>query len=128
MLVGSPWRCALLLRLERPHVRGLRALRALGHVELDGLALVQRAVAARLNGAEVHEDVLARLRLDKTIALVSVEPLDGANSHGCLSLPPSTRRSRSTSVRPSWRRRQRTSSTPNCESQTLNLCGPQRSR
>src|SRR4029453_5247917 len=97
---GSSWRGALLLRLERPHVRGLRAFGALSHVELDGLALVQRAVAARLHGAEVHEDLPAGLGLDEAVALVSVEPLDGANSHGCLSLPPSTRRSRSTSVRP----------------------------
>jgi anti-sigma regulatory factor (Ser/Thr protein kinase) len=82
----------VLLGLDRPHVGGLGALGALGHVELDGLALVQRAVAARLDGAEVHEDVLAGLRLDEAVALVGVEPLHGSNSHGCLSLPPSTRR------------------------------------
>ena len=43
-------------------------------------------------------------------------------------VPPSVNSEVTINVGPSWRRRQRTSSTPNRESQTLNLCGPQRSR
>src|ERR671918_242963 len=82
-----------LLGGEWSHVDGLGALLALGDVELDGFALVQRATV--LDGAGVDEHVVAGLGLDEAVALVGVEPLDGANSHGCLSLPPSARRCRS---------------------------------
>src|SRR6266536_3519484 len=71
------------------HVGGLRALRPVDHVELDGLAFVQRAVAAGLDRAEMHEHVRTGLRADEAEPLVSVEPLDGPNGHECLSLPPS---------------------------------------
>src|SRR6266567_3368368 len=71
------------------HVGGLRALRPVDHVELDGLAFVQRAVAAGLDRAEMHEHVRTGLRADEAEPLVSVEPLDGSNGHECLSLPPS---------------------------------------
>src|SRR6266511_1034566 len=84
-VVGPPWR----LLGGRPHVGGLRALRPVDHVELDGLAFVQRAVAAGLDRAEMHEHVRPRLRADEAEPLVSVEPLDGSNGHECLSLPPS---------------------------------------
>src|SRR5215204_7432905 len=78
---------------ERPHVDGLGALLALGDVELDGFALVQRA--AVLDGADVDEHVVAGLGFDEAVALVGVEPLDGSNRHaGCP--PPSARRYRST--------------------------------
>src|SRR6266571_338484 len=77
------------MRVGRPHVGGLRALRPVDHVELDGLAFVQRAVAAGLDRAEMHEHVRPRLRADEAEPLVSVEPLDGSNGHECLSLPPS---------------------------------------
>src|SRR5690606_17788178 len=45
-------------RSERADVLRLQALGALLHVELDALVLLERAVAARLDGAEVSEDVL----------------------------------------------------------------------
>jgi hypothetical protein len=53
---------------DRSHVGGLRALVALGDLESDGLALFQRAVA--LDGADVHEHVIAGLGFDETVALV----------------------------------------------------------
>src|SRR3954470_10153114 len=60
----------------------LRTLRALSEVELDLLVLLERLVAAGLDGREVNEHVLAAAILsDEAEALVSVEPLDGALSH-----------------------------------------------
>src|SRR5215203_2490414 len=70
---------------ERPHVDSLGALLALGDVELDGFALVQRATV--LDGADVDEQVVAGLGLDEAVALVGVEPLDGSNRHA--ACPPS---------------------------------------
>src|SRR4029450_481092 len=70
---------------ERSHVDGLGALLALGDVELDSFALVQRATV--LDGAGVHEHVVAGLGFDEAVALVGVEPLDGANGHP--ACPPS---------------------------------------
>src|SRR5215212_12084674 len=67
------------------HVGRLGAFLALGDVELDGLAVLQRA--AVLDGADVDEDVVAGLGLDEAVALVGVEPLHGANSHP--ACPPS---------------------------------------
>src|SRR5690606_26584933 len=68
--------------VERTDVRRLQALLALLDVELDLLVLVQAAVAAGLDGAEVREDVLAAVvRGDEAEALVSVEPLDGSGGH-----------------------------------------------
>src|SRR6266545_8196325 len=52
---------ACLLALQQPHVGGLGALGPLRHVELDGLPLGERAVAGRLDRAEMHEDVNAGL-------------------------------------------------------------------
>src|SRR6266516_8025980 len=91
---------------SRPYVGGLGALGALRDVEFDGLALFQRAVA--LDGAGVHEHVVARLGLDEAVALVGVEPLDGSNSHGACP-PPSARRFDHTGAR--RHQRQGTSST-----------------
>src|SRR6266487_1233139 len=76
-----------LLALQRPYVGGLGALRPLGDVELDGLPLLERAVAGRLDRAEVHEDVRAGLRRNEAIALFGVEPLDGSDGHELV--PPS---------------------------------------
>src|SRR5829696_8058168 len=77
----------LLLALQQPHVGGLGALRSLRDVELDGLPLSKRAVAGRLDRAEMHEDVFAGLGGDEAEALVGVEPLHGSNSH--VLVPPS---------------------------------------
>src|ERR1035438_1865838 len=53
----------------------LEALRAFEQIELDGLAFVQRAVAVLLDGREMHENILARGALDKSVSLRPVEPL-----------------------------------------------------
>src|SRR4029453_12145968 len=66
----------------------LGALRALLDVELDDLPLSKRAVASRLDRAEMHEDIFAGLRGDEAIALLGVEPLHGSNRH--VPVPPST--------------------------------------
>src|SRR5207245_757378 len=50
-------------------------------LEFDGLAFLQRAVAATLNGREVDEDVLATLELDETVPFAVVEPFDTTSCH-----------------------------------------------
>src|SRR5215218_4854282 len=77
----------LLLALQQPHVGSLGALRPLRDVELDGLPLGKRAVARRLDRAEMHEDVDAGFGGDEAVALLVVEPLHGSNSH--VLVPPS---------------------------------------
>src|SRR5438034_365063 len=74
-LLGAQRRARLVLG---PDVRGLQALVALHHVELDLLTLGQRLVAFPSNRREVDEDVLAAFALDEAIALLVREPLDGA--------------------------------------------------
>src|SRR4051812_14506220 len=70
------------------HVCGLRALLALLGLELDLRALGERPVAAALDRAEVHEQVLpAVVRRDEPVTLVCVEPLDGSGCHICIHLP-----------------------------------------
>src|SRR5688500_11835716 len=81
MGASNAWRAVLLA--QQAHIGGLRTFRPGLRVELDLLPLVERAVAGRLDRAEVHEDVFALFRADEAIALVSVEPLDGPDSHGC---------------------------------------------
>src|SRR4051794_4655182 len=69
---------------ERADVLRLRALLALGDVELHLLILVEAAEAARRDRGEVSEDVgAAVVRADKAEALVGVEPLHGTCSHVC---------------------------------------------
>src|SRR5919198_2381293 len=70
---GSSWG-------DGSHVGGLGFPLALLDVDLDLLPLLQRAVPAGLDGAEVHEDVLALLGADEAIPLVSVEPFHRSNS------------------------------------------------
>ena len=61
--------------LQSLNVGSLQAFRAAGNLEFDGLSLVKGAVAVRLDGGEMDEDVLAALALDETKALASVKPL-----------------------------------------------------
>src|SRR5829696_3154107 len=69
-------------RLHRADVLRLRALLALGHVELDLLALIERAVAGRRDRGVVHEDVgTPTFDGDEAVALFGVEPLHGALCH-----------------------------------------------
>jgi hypothetical protein len=66
---GSPF------ALERGYVRGLQALGASGHFELNRLAFVQRFVSLRNNRGKMDENVLAGLALDESKSLAGVEPL-----------------------------------------------------
>src|SRR5258708_40225686 len=61
-------------RLRERHVRGLEALRALDHVELDCRTFRQGAEALAVDGAEVNEDVLTRAGGDEAQTLRAVEP------------------------------------------------------
>src|SRR6516165_6520193 len=60
---------------------GLRALRALGHLELHALVLLQAAEAVAVNLGVVHEDVRSIGAGDEAVALLRVEPLDGSLCH-----------------------------------------------
>src|SRR5690348_7400067 len=76
------WNRSSVSRSERTDVLRLRALGALGDVELDLLVLVQRLVAVGLDGRVVHEDVVAAVLLrNEAETLLGVEPLHGALSH-----------------------------------------------
>ena len=61
--------------LQRLNVGSLQALGAADNLEFNGLALVKRAVAVRLNGGEMDENVLTALALDETKTLGGVKPL-----------------------------------------------------
>jgi len=61
--------------LRTNHVGRLKSLGAFKQIELDGLALVQRAIPVLLDGGEMHEHVLSRGALDEPIPLRPVEPL-----------------------------------------------------
>src|SRR4029453_8114475 len=67
--------------LDLADVRSLEALRTPGHLELNSIALGQALEALGLNGAEMHEHVLAILLRDETIPLRIVEPLHVTLSH-----------------------------------------------
>ena len=67
--------------LDGSHILSLPALRPFGHVKLHGLAFLQASESARLNGREMHENVLATLAADKAIALGVVEPLNCSLFH-----------------------------------------------
>ena len=62
-------------RLGADDVARLKAFGAFEEVELDGLTLVERAVAVLLDSGEVYENVLTGGALDETISLRPVEPL-----------------------------------------------------
>src|SRR4029078_6193318 len=58
-----------------------------GDLELDGLALLEVAVARALDRAEMHEDVWAVRLGDEAVALLRAEPLHGAGRHEGSLLP-----------------------------------------
>src|SRR3954451_18250061 len=71
---------------DRNDVLRLRALGALGDLELHALVLVQRAVALGRDRRVVDEDVCAAAVLgDEAEALLSVEPLHGTLCHAVSS-------------------------------------------
>jgi len=55
--------------LEWPYVFSLPALRALGHVELHLLTLLQALKTTRLDRRGVHKKIFAILTADETVAL-----------------------------------------------------------
>src|SRR6266487_5249498 len=59
----------------------LRPAVALRNLEFDPLAFLKRAVAVRLNCREVDEYVPTTVDRDEAVALIRVEPFDGALSH-----------------------------------------------
>src|SRR5579862_4341814 len=62
-------------RLEAHDVLSLQTLRSLLDFKLDGLPFVQALIAFSLNCREVHEDILAGLALNESVAFAGVEPL-----------------------------------------------------
>ena len=58
------------------HLIGLGSLYSLDNIKLDNLALFQGLVAIELDRAIVHEDVVASLTSQKTIAFCVVKPFD----------------------------------------------------
>src|SRR3990167_5082433 len=79
---GDPaFRFALVMPSGLAHVGGLEPLRAPGHLELDPIALGQALEALGLNGAEMHEHVLATLLGNEAVPLRVVEPLDRTLCH-----------------------------------------------
>src|SRR5216683_1886489 len=83
--------------LHRADCLGLRPAIALRDLEFDPLAFFEAAVAIRLDGREVDEDVPTTVDRDEAVALVRVEPFDGALSH-YQQLPNSARASGSALV------------------------------
>src|SRR5216684_2203373 len=69
-------------RLDSLNVLSLPALRALGHVELHGLPLLEAAESASLNSGEMHEYILPILTADEAIAFGVVNPLHCSLFHG----------------------------------------------
>jgi len=63
------------IELEADDGFRLQALGSLFHFKFNGLAFGEGLIALRLNGAVMHEDVLAALTLDEPIALAGVKPL-----------------------------------------------------
>src|SRR6266571_1410382 len=68
-------------RLDLVDVGRLESLRALGDLELDGLALLESLVPFALDGGEVDEDVRSILLLDESVPLAVIEPLHFSPGH-----------------------------------------------
>ena len=72
--------------LERLYVRGLPALGALYHVELNLLTFLQGPEAVALDGGVMHEYILAIRAAKKSKTLGIVEPLYSSLFHICFLL------------------------------------------
>src|SRR5689334_15473654 len=76
---GLRWFCRSRRRsLHDAHVRGLRALLPVGHVELHGLPFLEVAVALTRDRGIVHEHVRTTVLEDEAEALLRAEPLHGS--------------------------------------------------
>ena len=62
-------------RLRADDVGRLKAFGAFQQIELDGLPLIQGAVAVLLDRGKVYEHIFPRRALDKPIPFRSIEPL-----------------------------------------------------
>jgi hypothetical protein len=72
--------------LDNLDVLSLPALGALGDVELNALAFLQRTEAVRLDGGVMNEDVLSVFTAKKSKTLGVIKPLDCALFHDVLLL------------------------------------------
>lgn len=61
--------------LEGRNLFRLQAFGTLGHDELDRLSFVERAIAFRLDGGEMYENILPGLALNESVAFRGVKPL-----------------------------------------------------
>src|SRR5262249_25508605 len=78
--------CSVQVRvaLDDTDLLGLWALLALGNLELDPCPVIEGLVAVHVDRGEVDEHVLPTVDRDKAVALLAVEPLDGALRHCAL--------------------------------------------
>jgi hypothetical protein len=60
------------------HVRGLKALGPLDHLELDCRSLLEVAIAVALDGRIVDKNVFTLVALNEAVSLGGIEPLDGS--------------------------------------------------
>ena len=66
---------------NRADVEGFRALAAGTDLELDGLTLVEAAVAIALDVGVVDEHVLVSFDGEESVPLLVIEKLNGASRH-----------------------------------------------
>ena len=72
---NSRFRADLRFHSDELDIFCLEALRALDHVKLHRLAFLKAAESVRLDGREMHENIVAGLTAKKAIALGVVKPL-----------------------------------------------------
>src|SRR4051812_45451446 len=63
------------MKLNSANVLGLQTFGSLLYLELHFRALIQRAIAARLNGRKMDEHIVPAGALDESVALRGVKPL-----------------------------------------------------
>ena len=62
--------------LKRLYVRSLQALRTLGYLELNRLAVIQGLIAISRYRGKMDENILSALALDESKAFAGVKPLN----------------------------------------------------
>src|SRR5271170_5585937 len=80
-LATIPWQAWPARGSDGANAGGLRALRALSHLELHVLVLLEATEAVAVNLGVVHEDVRSVGAGDEAVAFLRVEPLDGSLCH-----------------------------------------------
>jgi hypothetical protein len=71
----SSFRASSCRSLQNLNILGLKALRALGHIELNGLTFLEAPEPIRLNRGEMHKDIFTGLPAYKAEPLGVVKPL-----------------------------------------------------